>query len=201
MGRLAFWVMETACTAAVKWPASSRIAINMSPKAFWGPDLPDRVAAILCKTGLPAERLVFEVTESVMIDDNQSALAAMSALKKQGIRITLDDFGTGYASLSYLRRFPFDSIKIDRSFIRALCEDEESRAIVRAILTLARSLRLKVTAEGVESQEQLQWLRAEGCGEVQGYLFGRAIPARQIGHFLANRSCRSVGAPVSGAEG
>ena len=201
VGQLGFWVMETACGEAVKWPVPSRIAINLSPKAFWGPDLPDRVAAILSKTGLPAERLVLEVTEGVMIDNSQSALAAMHALKKQGIRIALDDFGTGYSSLSYLRRFPFDSIKIDRSFIKTLCEDEGSSAIVHAILTLARSLRLKVIAEGVETQAQLQWLRAEGCGEVQGYLFGRAIPARQIGHFLANKSSRSVDAPVSDAAG
>ncbi len=199
MTPLAFWVMETACAEAMKWPVPFRIAINLSPKLFWGPDLPDRVAAILARTGLPPDRLVLEVTEGVLIDNSQSALAAMSSLKNQGILIALDDFGTGYAGFSYLRRFPFDSIKIDRSFIGTLCEDEESCAIVRAILTLAHSLRLKVIAEGVESQAQLRWLRAEGCGEVQGFLFGKPMPARQIGRFLANKAGRSTDAPVSDA--
>jgi diguanylate cyclase len=189
-------VMETACAEAMKWPEPSRIAINLSPKLFMEPDLPDRVAVILARTGLPPDRLVLEVTEGVLIDNSQNALAAMSSLKNQGILIALDDFGTGYASFGYLRRFPFDSIKIDRSFIGTLCEDEESCAIVRAILTLAHSLRLKVIAEGVESEAQLHWLRAEGCGEVQGFLFAKPMPARQIGRFLANKARRSAEAPV-----
>ena len=191
MGRLAFWVMETACAEAVKWPEPSRIAINLSPKLFMEPDLPDRVAVILARTGLPPDRLVLEVTEGVLIDNRQSALAAMSSLKNQGILIALDDFGTGYASFGYLRRFPFDSIKIDRSFIGTLCEDEESCAIVPS--SLMHSLRLKVIAE-VPIRHNY-WLRAEVAAS-QGFLFAKAMPARQIGHFLANKARRSADAPV-----
>ena len=182
--RLDTWVMEAACAEAAKWPVPLRVAVNVSPKQFWGRDLPDRVATILAKTGLPAERLALEVTEGVLIENRQGALVAMSALHKQGVRIALDDFGTGYSSLSYLHWFPFDSIKIDRSFVRTLCENEDLRAIVRAVLTLGRSLRLKLVAEGVELQEQLRWLRAEGCGEVQGFLLGRPMGSNRIGDFL-----------------
>ena len=133
--------------------------------------MPDRVAVILARTGLPPDRLVLEVTEGVLIDNSQNALAAMSSLKNQGILIALDDFGTGYASFGYLRRFPFDSIKIDRSFIGTLCEDEESCAIVRAILTLAHSLRLKVIAEGVESRGTIALAARRGLRRGPGLPF------------------------------
>ena len=161
VGRLGFWVLEAACAEATKWPIPMCVAVNLSPKLFWGPDLPEHVAATLAKTGLPAERLVLEVTEGVLIDNNQRALVAMSALKKQGIRIALDDFGTGYASLSYLRRFPFDSIKIDRSFINTLCDDEESRAIVRAIL----NSRAQPEAEGDCRRCRNRRRNCNGCAE------------------------------------
>jgi diguanylate cyclase (GGDEF)-like protein len=186
VAQLGFWALETACAEAATWRQPIRVSVNLSPKQFWRSDLPDRVGAILAKTGLPAERLVLEVTEGVLIDNRQRAGAAMAALIEQGIRIALDDFGTGYSSLSYLHRFPFESIKIDRSFINTLSEDEHSRAIVRAVLALGRNLRLKVVAEGVETPAQLRWLRTEGCGEVQGYLLGRPMPADAIGDFLAS---------------
>ena len=196
---LGFWVMGTACAEAVKWSLPLRVAINLSPKQFWQKDLPDRVATILAETGLSADRLVLEVTEGVLIDNRQRALSAMAALKAQGIRIALDDFGTGYSSLSYLHRFPFDSIKIDRSFVSNLSQDDVSRTIVRTILTLGRSLRLNVVAEGVEFADQLRWLRAVGCGEVQGFLLGRPMPSDRIANFLSAANSAPVGTRVADA--
>jgi EAL domain-containing protein (putative c-di-GMP-specific phosphodiesterase class I) len=186
--RLGHWVMQTACAEAMCWPGSLRLAVNLSPKQFLETDLPGRVASILADTGLPAERLTLEVTEGVLIDNSERALAALTALKDQGVQIALDDFGTGYSSLGYLRRFPFDCIKIDRSFVRTLCEDDGSRAIVQAILALGRNLKLKVVAEGVEDQAQLQWLRAARCDEVQGFVLGRPMPAMAVHDFLAEAS-------------
>jgi diguanylate cyclase (GGDEF)-like protein len=182
---LGHWVMETACAEAMRWPGSLRVAVNLSPKQFLGPDLSGRVASVLAKTGLPGERLTLEVTEGVLIDNSDHALAAMSGLKDQGVRMALDDFGTGYSSLSYLRRFPFDCLKIDRSFVRTLSDDAGSQAIVQAILALGRSLRLKVVAEGVETHAQLQWLRSMGCAEIQGFLLGRPMPSGATRDFLA----------------
>jgi diguanylate cyclase (GGDEF)-like protein len=186
--RLGHWVMQTACAEAMRWPGSLHLAVNLSPKQFLETDLPGRVASILADTGLSAERLTLEVTEGVLIDNSERALSALTALKDQGVQIALDDFGTGYSSLGYLRRFPFDCIKIDRSFVRTLCEDDGSRAIVQAILALGRNLKLKVVAEGVENQAQLQWLRAARCDEVQGFVLGRPMPAMAVHDFLAEAS-------------
>jgi EAL domain-containing protein (putative c-di-GMP-specific phosphodiesterase class I) len=182
---LGHWVMETACAEAVRWDGSRRIAVNLSPKQFLEPDLTGRVASVLAKTGLPGELLTLEVTEGVLIDNSDRALAAMSYLKDLGVRLALDDFGTGYSSLSYLRRFPFDCLKIDRSFVRTLCDDDGSQAIVQAILALGRSLKLKVIAEGVETDTQLQWLRAARCTEIQGFVLGRPMPSGAIRDFLS----------------
>jgi len=183
--KLGHWVMETACAEAMHWPGSLRVAVNLSPKQFLGFDLPGRVATVLARTELPAERLTLEVTEGILIDDSDRALSVLSELKGQGVRIALDDFGTGYSSLSYLRRFPFDCIKIDRSFMGTLCEDDGSQAIVQAILALGRNLKLQVVAEGVENQAQLQWLRSAGCDEVQGFVLGRPMPAKEVRDLLA----------------
>ena len=196
MTRLGEWVLETACIEASRWNKPLTIAVNLSPRQLWDGGLSARVAAILARTGLSPARLTLEVTEGVFIDNTERALVAMSEIKKQGVRIALDDFGTGYSSLSYLCRFPFDAIKIDRSFVGALSADEDSQAIVRAILTLGRSLRMKVVAEGVETHAQQRWLRAEGCDEVQGFLLGCPMPARQINVYLAGRSHDRVGAPM-----
>jgi diguanylate cyclase (GGDEF)-like protein len=195
--QLGEWGLETACTEARRWPQPLSVAVNLSPRQFRRPDLPDRVAAILAMTGLPASRLTLEVTEGVLIDNPQATLHAMGALQRQGVRVVLDDFGTGYSSLSYLRRFPFDGIKVDRSFVRTLSEDEGSRAIMRAILTLGHSLRLRVVAEGVETETQLDWLRTEHCGQVQGYLLGRPMPSRDIGAFLADSDDQPADARAS----
>jgi diguanylate cyclase (GGDEF)-like protein len=189
--RLGHWVMETACAEAMRWPGSLRVGVNLSPKQFLESDLPDRVASVLARTGLPAARLTLEVTEGVLIGNNEQVLAALSELKVQGVQIALDDFGAGYSSLSYLQRFPFDCIKIDRSFVRTLCEDDGAQAIVQAILTLGRSLKLKVIAEGVENQAQLEWLQSARCDEIQGFVLGRPMPSNAIHDFLAE-----AGAPV-----
>ena len=197
--RLGFWVLETACAEAATWDRPLSIAVNLSPRQFWGSDLSDRVAATLAATGLKPERLVLEVTESVLIDHSQRTLATMEALRRQGVRIALDDFGTGYSSLSYLRVFPFDTIKIDRSFVMTVCDDEQSRAILRAVLMLGSSLGLKVVAEGVETEAQLQWLRVEGCDDVQGFLFGQPMRPQQIATFLTDRDVPADRAPVADA--
>jgi EAL domain-containing protein (putative c-di-GMP-specific phosphodiesterase class I) len=167
------WVLRTACAAAAAMPTPSRIAVNLSPVQVRAPDLPRVVADILRETGLAPERLELEITEGVLIEESSDALATLRALKRLGVRLVLDDFGTGYSSLSYLRRYPFDKLKIDQSFMKGLGEDGESDALVRAILALGHSLRLEVTAEGVETEMQLRMLRHYGCDQVQGYLLGR----------------------------
>jgi diguanylate cyclase (GGDEF)-like protein/PAS domain S-box-containing protein len=170
------WVLRTACTAAAAMPGAFRIAVNLSPVQVRTPDLPGVVAEILHDTGLVPERLELEITEGVLIEESDHMLAMLRALKCQGVRLVLDDFGTGYSSLSYLRRFPFDRLKIDQSFMKGLGEDGDSDAIVRAILALGHSLRLEVTAEGVETEQQLRVLHHYGCDEVQGFLLGRPEP-------------------------
>jgi EAL domain-containing protein (putative c-di-GMP-specific phosphodiesterase class I) len=179
------WALETACAEAATWSAEACIAVNLSPAQFRQPGLPQLVADVLRMTGLPADRLELEVTEGLLVDDTDRALAALAAIKRLGVRLALDDFGTGYASLSYLRRFPFDRIKIDRSFVRGLGCDADATAIVTAILALARSLQLRVTAEGVETERHLTLLRAQQCQHAQGFLLGRPVPAPRVRELLA----------------
>jgi EAL domain-containing protein (putative c-di-GMP-specific phosphodiesterase class I) len=174
------WVLRTACAAAAALPGTSRIAVNLSPVQVRMDDLPHVVAQVLHDTGLAPERLELEITEGVLIEDSAHTLAVLRALKRLGVHIVLDDFGTGYSSLSYLRRFPFDKLKIDQSFMQGLGEDGDSDAIVRAILALAQSLRLEVTAEGVETEAQLRVLRHYGCEQVQGFLLGLPAPGLRI---------------------
>jgi len=174
------WVLETACAEAARWPEPWRIAVNLSPMQFRQHDLAATVREVLAASGLAPSRLELEITENILIDDADRALATLRALKALGVRIALDDFGTGYSSLSYLRRFPFDTLKIDASFVQALGDCGEADAIVRAIVALGRSLSLRVTAEGVETDEQLRLLRAQSCDEVQGFLVGRPLPSAEI---------------------
>ena len=169
------WVLEQACSDALKWAGARKIAVNLSPIQFRDPDLPAKIAAIIERTGLPPERLELEVTEGVLIEDADIALSMLVELKALGVRISMDDFGTGYSSLSYLKRFPFDKIKIDRSFVSQLESDSEDAAIVRAILAMGHSLGMIATAEGVESAEQLDYLQLEGCDEAQGFLLGKPM--------------------------
>ncbi|HVJ34579.1 MAG TPA: EAL domain-containing protein [Terriglobia bacterium] len=180
------WVLRRACRDAMSWPADTIVAVNLSPAQFRQNDIVREVLSVLEETGLPPQRLELEITEGVLIDDTERVLATLSALKAAGLRLSLDDFGTGYSSLSYLQRFPFDKIKIDRSFISELEGSSDSMAIVRAVIALGRSLRITVTAEGVETPQQLALLRAEQCDQAQGFLIGHPQSNEEAIALLAN---------------
>jgi diguanylate cyclase len=169
------WVLRTACAAAATWPDYLRIGVNLSPVQFGRCDLPQLVEDVLRVNRLPPGRLELEITEGVLIKDIEQALAILRQLKALGVRIAMDDFGTGYSSLSYLQRFPFDKIKIDRSFIGAMGDTAESAAIIRAVTGLGEGLKIPVIAEGVETVAQMDLLRREHCNEIQGYLIGQPI--------------------------
>ena len=192
------WVLEAACQEAARWPAPLRVAVNLSPLQFREDGLLQAVTAALARTGLPPERLELEVTEGLLLEDSGEVLQTMYALQDLGISISLDDFGTGHAGLSYLRRFPFDKVKIDRSFIHNLREDSQSGAIVEAILLLTRRLGLDVVAEGVETEVQLNLLRHLHCPMVQGYLTGRPMAAADARR-LAGCSKAHLAAPGAAA--
>ena len=173
---LGIWALREACREATAWPGDLRVAVNVSTLQFQQPGLEESVAAALSASGLAPHRLELEITESVLMHDAESVIACLHRLRALGVRIALDDFGTGYSSLSYLRRFPFDKIKIDRSFIRDI-SDPDAAAIVRAVVGLAARRRTAITAEGVETQDQFESVRREGCTEVQGFLFSKPLPA------------------------
>lgn len=167
------WVLKTACMEAATWPEPHKIAVNISGLQLAQIDLPDMVQMVLEQSGLPPERLELEVTETAIIADKKRAIHILKRIRAMGVSIAIDDFGTGYSSLDTLRSFPFDKIKLDRSFMGEVESDHQARAILRAILALGRSLSVPVLAEGVETSAQFQVLRDEGCDEVQGFLFGR----------------------------
>jgi diguanylate cyclase (GGDEF)-like protein len=194
LGRI---VLERACALAASWQPKRRIAVNLSPRQFRDNSLPIILSEILKRTGLPAHLLELEVTEGVLIRDEEQALTILRGLKAQGVRIALDDFGTGYSSLSYLRRFPFDKIKIDKSFVQAQQYDPGAQAILETILAMSGRLNLSVTAEGVETEEQLAMIRRQRCTEVQGYLLGMPMPAAQVPGFL--QTCDRDSAAWQGA--
>jgi len=173
------WILRETCGEAASWPRPLQIAVNLSPVQFQHGDLPATVHEILLETGLAAHRLELEITEGVLIGDFSRALSILRKLKALGVRIAMDDFGTGYSSLSYLQSFPFDKIKIDRSFVSNLDRSSQSAAIIRAVIGLGRGLELPVVAEGVETQQQLTFLTDEACDEVQGYLVGRPLPIEE----------------------
>ncbi len=173
------WILREACREAASWPLSLGVAVNLSPAQFRHGDLPALVHGVLLESGLAANRLEVEITEGVLISDFSRALSILRRLKALGVRIAMDDFGTGYSSLSYLQAFPFDKIKIDQGFIANLDRNPQSAAIIRAVIGLGRGLSLPVVAEGVETKEQLAFLRREDCNEVQGYLLGRPAPIAQ----------------------
>ncbi len=191
--QLGAWALRTACAEAATWASKAQIAVNLSPIQFRQHDLPQQIAETLAHCGLSPERLEIEVTESVLIDDPDRALRLLSEIKRLGVKISLDDFGTGYSSLNYLQRFPFDKIKIDRSFITNLGDSRESIAIVRAIIALGHSLKLTVIAEGVETRQQREILRLENCNQLQGYLLGRPMPQQALAALSAVRIPRKDG--------
>jgi diguanylate cyclase (GGDEF)-like protein/PAS domain S-box-containing protein len=178
------WVLKQACRDAAKWPAKLTIAVNLSAVQFRNQMLALSVVSALGQSGLAASRLELEITETVLLQDDRAVLDALHQFRDLGVRICMDDFGTGYSSLSYLRSFPFDKIKIDRSFISELGRKNDAVAIIRAVMELGSSLGMTTTAEGVETEEQLEILRAEGCRQAQGYLFSQAIPVLEIPSLL-----------------
>jgi diguanylate cyclase len=178
------WVLETACAEAAKWSRPAHLNVNLSPLQFRQSDLPQQVADVLARTGLPASRLGLEVTEGLLLDESELVMQTMRALQAQGIQIMLDDFGTAYANMNYLRRFPFNGLKIDKSFIRGLYADEITLAIVQAILSLAERLNLSVVAEGVETERELNVLRKLNCRFIQGYLTGRPMDCQSANALL-----------------
>ncbi|MFZ0425726.1 MAG: EAL domain-containing protein [Xanthobacteraceae bacterium] len=180
------WVMRQACAEAVTWPSAVKIAINLSPIQFKNKTLLLSVVSALAASGLSANRLELEITESVLLQDGDATLAILHSLRELGIRISMDDFGTGYSSLSYLRKFPFDKIKIDQSFIFDMSDHSDGLAIVRAVIAMGSGLGIATTAEGVETSEQFKQLKLEGCTEVQGYLFSPPRPATDVKALLAS---------------
>jgi len=182
------WVLRLACAEAALWPRTMRIAINLSPAQFKSRNLVQTVISALASSGLAAGRLELEITELVLLQQSDDAIVTLHRLRELGIRFAMDDFGTGYSSLGYLRKFPFDKIKIDQSFVRDLSTKEDSVAIIRAVVGLSRSLGITTTAEGVETMAQFTRLAAEGCDEVQGFLFARPQPAAEIATLLRQQS-------------
>jgi diguanylate cyclase (GGDEF)-like protein/PAS domain S-box-containing protein len=189
------WVLRAACQQVKRWHdeglARVKLAVNLSTKQFRHSRLKETLAGVLAETGFDPRYLEFEITESVLMESSAAVSEVLAELKAMGISISVDDFGTGYSSLSYLKRFPIDALKIDRSFVRDVPEDHDDAAIVRAIIAMSRSLRMKVIAEGVETEEQQQFLRAEGCDEIQGFLSGCPVPPDDL---LQRLRCRPTSA-------
>jgi diguanylate cyclase (GGDEF)-like protein len=187
------WVLRRACQETANWPTDVKVAVNLSPAQLKSRNLTEVVVDALATSGMSANRLQLEITETVLMQNTFNVLSTLQKLRALGVQIALDDFGTGYSSLSYLRSFPFDKIKIDRSFIKDLFDGAEPLAIVHAVTGLAKSLNMISTAEGVETQEQLEMLMSVGCVEMQGYLFSKARPAAEIVQMFLKTAQRSTG--------
>jgi EAL domain-containing protein (putative c-di-GMP-specific phosphodiesterase class I) len=183
------WVLRSACSRAAQWQATDheplRVAVNLSTRQFLHSDLVGIIAQVIRESGLAPSCLELEITESLLMPDVEGAISTLGALKAMGVKIAVDDFGTGYSSLSYLKRLPLDRLKIDRSFVREICTDSDAAAIALAVIAMAHSLRLKVLAEGVETHEQLTFLRANQCNEIQGYLISRPLSASDTTKLLS----------------
>jgi len=181
------WVIRQACATAAQWPGDLHVAVNISAAQFRGPGLMQVIVGALAASGLHPTRLEIEITETVLLQHRETTLAVLHQLRSLGIRIAMDDFGTGYSSLTYLQCFPFDKIKIDRSFVKDITENTGSLNIVRAVAALANGMGMTATAEGVETREQLDKITSEGCTEMQGYLFSRPLPAHEIERLFLSR--------------
>ena len=187
------WVLRSACAAAARWPNDLPVSVNVSPRQF------DNVAALvegiadaLTASGLPGERLEIEITETALLRRLPDVLAALHRVRAMGVRIAMDDFGTGYSSLSQLHAFPFDRLKIDRAFIAGAERTAAQDAVIRAIAALGCGLGMTTVAEGVETRDQLEWVRDGGCDSVQGFLFSRPIPLTDIPGFIDTMSARAT---------
>jgi diguanylate cyclase (GGDEF)-like protein len=178
--RIGEWAIRQACATVAAWPDDVTVSVNISPAQFRNPGLVQAVIMALADSGLPARRLELEITETVLLEDSEATLSTLHRLRDLGVKIAMDDFGTGYSSLSYLQSFPFDRIKIDRSFVKDITSASGSLNIVRAVASMAKGLGMAATAEGVETQEQLETVRSEGCTEMQGFLFSRPRPVHEI---------------------
>jgi EAL domain-containing protein (putative c-di-GMP-specific phosphodiesterase class I) len=191
------WVLEEACRQAVEWSTQGarrpvKMAVNVSVRQFDRSDLAAVVAQVLAETGLPAEQLCLEMTESVLMTDTEENLAQLVRLKALGVSLAIDDFGTGYSSLAYLRRFPVDTLKIDRSFVERLGEQTDDAALANTIIQLGQSLGMSTVAEGIEEYGQLAALREMGCDYAQGFYFSRPVPAEEAGRLLLESSGTST---------
>jgi diguanylate cyclase (GGDEF)-like protein/PAS domain S-box-containing protein len=192
------WVLREACETALAWPEDILLSVNLSPAQFAASDVVEEVREVLIQTRFPASRLELEITENVMLNDTDGALTTMNALKELGVRLNMDDFGTGYSSLGYLRAYPFDGIKIDKRFIASISSGTNDRAVVQAIIGLGKAMGLTVTAEGVETEEQLAILGKDQCNEVQGYFMSRPIDKAAFADLLnASRDSHSAGSATS----
>jgi EAL domain-containing protein (putative c-di-GMP-specific phosphodiesterase class I) len=183
------WVLRTACHEAASWPDHIHLAVNVSPVQLKCQTLALRIAGALAASGLNPSRLELEITEAVLIRDDEAALAILHQLRAIGVRIALDDFGTGFSSLSYLKRFPFDKIKIDRCFVSDISEADGSSSIVQAVVNIAAALHMTTVAEGVETSGQRELLRKLGCTEMQGYLFSAPKPGAEVKHLFRSAAC------------
>lgn len=192
MSDIGQWVLEEACRAALSWPDHYTVAVNLSPAEFLTAGFTDRVSQTLDIVGFPAERLELEITETVLLERTINNLDTLNTLNVLGIQISLDDFGTEYSSLSYLKNFPFDNIKIDKYFINDLLDDPKSQTIVRSVISLSHGLGMCVTAEGVETAEQAAWLLSEGCDRLQGYFLSPPMHVDRIGQFAGHRKGRGA---------
>ncbi|MBX9596887.1 MAG: EAL domain-containing protein [Roseomonas sp.] len=195
LSRIGEWVLREACEVAMRWPGL-RMAVNISANQFQAPDFLRAVRVALEGTGLPADRLEIEITEGVLLTDTERTLATLQALHEMGVSVAMDDFGTGYSSLGYLHKFRFDKIKIDRSFVATLAHDPQAVAIVRAMIGITHALGLRCNAEGVENAVQAALLRAEGCTEAQGYLYGRAVPEAELAALIEGAAAKDAAAPA-----
>jgi EAL domain-containing protein (putative c-di-GMP-specific phosphodiesterase class I) len=184
-------VLKTACAQIRAWQEAGlpalTVAVNLSTRQFMQAGLAEQVAGILAATGLKANQLELEITESLLMKDVEGAVDTLRIFKAMGVGLAIDDFGTGYSSLNYLKRFPIDRLKIDQSFVRDITIDPDDAAIALAVIAMAHSLRLKVIAEGVETAAQLDFLRSRHCDEMQGYYFSRPRPAEEIAALLRNQ--------------
>ncbi|MDQ5942058.1 MAG: hypothetical protein QG572_871, partial [Pseudomonadota bacterium] len=186
-------ILRLVCTQLAAWRQAGmpplQVALNISARQFRQDDLPGLVRRTLDEAGLEGSALEFELTESMVMHDVENAIATLRELKQQGVALSLDDFGTGYSSLAYLKRFPIDALKIDRSFVRDIDSEPDDAAIARAVIAMAHSLDLRVIAEGVENDSQLGLLRQYGCDDFQGFLFSRPIPAEEFALLLQSGRC------------
>jgi diguanylate cyclase (GGDEF)-like protein len=196
--RIGEWAIRQACTTVAKWPDDVTVSVNISPAQFRSPGLVQTVLMALADSGLAPRRLELEITETVLLEDSETTLSTLHRLRDLGVKIAMDDFGTGYSSLSYLQSFPFDRIKIDRSFVKDITSASGSLNIVRAVASMAKGLGMAATAEGVETQEQLDTVRSEGCTEMQGFLFSKPRPVHEIEQmYLSERRARSAAADAA----